>query len=410
MPDDDRLMDLLVQWEEMRRQGATPTPEQLCPGDPGLREALRLRIQKRQRIEALLQPPTVADTTAPPPLPSLPCIQGFEILEVIGRGGMGVVYKARQVKLNRLVAIKMIWAGADGTDWAQGRFGVEAEAVARLQHPNIVQIHEVGEEGGRPYLVLEYVGGGTLAQTLHGTPLAPQRAAELALTLARAVQHAHGHGIVHRDLKPANVLLTPEGTPRITDFGLAKRLDADLGQTQTGTVLGSPSYMAPEQAEGRTREVGPATDVYALGAILYELLTGRPPFRAATLMDTLEQVRTHEPVPPRSLQPKVPRDLETICLKCLEKLPAQRYASAGALAEDLQRFLDGEPIRARSLTVIDRVARTLSHSQVDPSLRTVSTTFLLSAPLPLAAHLFVFLLFRQERCYPPVALAVTGWY
>jgi formylglycine-generating enzyme required for sulfatase activity len=241
----------------------------------------------------------------------------------------------------------MILAGDYAGEAERRRFRTEAEAVARLRHPNIVQIHEVGEQDGKPFCALELCEGGSLDKKLGGTPLQPREAAGLVETLARAMHAAHAAGIVHRDLKPANVLLAGEGTLKITDFGLAKKLDAASGQTATGAILGTPSYMAPEQAGGKSKEVGPAADVYALGAILYECLTGRPPFKAAMALDTLLLVLGEEPVAVRQLQPKVPLDLETICLKCLHKEPARRYASAAALAEDLRRFLTGEPIAAR---------------------------------------------------------------
>jgi serine/threonine-protein kinase len=292
---------------------------------------------------------------APPQ--ELPAIPGYQILGVLGRGGMGVVYKARQQGLNRLVALKMILAAGHAGPGQMTRFRAEAEAVARLRHPNIVQIYEIGEASGHAFFSLEYVEGGTLAGHLAGTPQPPRRAAELTRVLADAVQAAHQDNVVHRDLKPANVLLTAGGQLKITDFGLAKQLDTDSGQTQSGSILGTPSYMAPEQAAGLTHQVGPAADVYALGAILYESLTGRPPFRGQSVLDTVEQVRTQEPVPPSRLQPKVPRDLETICLKCLRKEPARRYASAAALADDLGRFLTGEPIAARPVSAPERLFR-----------------------------------------------------
>jgi serine/threonine protein kinase len=287
----------------------------------------------------------------------LPAVPGYEVLEVLGRGAMGVVYKARHVKLNRLVALKMILSGAHAGEPELARFRSEAEAVARLQHPNVVQIHEIGEHAGLPYFSLEFVDGGSLQQHLAGTPQQPGAAAQLLETLARAVHAAHEKGIVHRDLKPANVLLTRDGVPKVSDFGLAKQLDADSGRTQSGAILGTPSYMAPEQAAGRTKEVGPPADVWALGAILYEALTGGPPFRGATVRDTLEQVCTREPVPPRQWQPKVPRDLETICLKCLHKEPHRRYASALALAEDLERFQERKPIVARPVGRLERAGK-----------------------------------------------------
>jgi tetratricopeptide (TPR) repeat protein len=281
------------------------------------------------------------------PLPDLPRVAGYEIQRKLGRGGMGVVFQARDVKRDRTVALKMVPAGVHGDPRELARFRAEAEAVARLEHPNIVQVYEVGEQDGWAYLALEFVDGGPLSWRLQGTPQAIPWSAWLVETLARAVHYAHERGVLHRDLKPANVLLTPDGQPRITDFGLAKRLEGESGPTRTGEVLGTPGYMAPEQAQGRTAAVGPAADVYALGAILYELLTGRPPFKGETVVDTLLQARSEEPVPPRRLQPKVPRDLETICLKCLRTDPRRRYASAAALADDLHRFLLGEPIRAR---------------------------------------------------------------
>ena len=255
-------------------------------------------------------------------------VPGYDILEVLGRGGMGVVYKARHLALGRVVALKMVLAADHAGPEALARFRAEAAALARLQHPHIVQIFEVGEQDGRPYFALEFVDGGSLAAKVKGTPWEPRRAAALAETLARAVHAAHERQVVHRDLKPANVLLTGDGTPKITDFGLAKTLDADDGLSRTGQVVGTPSYMPPEQAAGKTKEIGPASDVYALGAILYELLTGRPPFKGPTSLDTLHQVLADEPAPPRRLNSRAPRDLETVCLKCLEKQPGRRYASA----------------------------------------------------------------------------------
>jgi hypothetical protein len=337
----------------------------------------------------------------------LPVIDGYEIGELLGRGGMGLVFKATQKELKRPVALKIIVSGAHAGDAERGRFRTEAEAVARLSHPGIVQIYEVGEQAGCPYLALEFVSGGSLAQQLDGKPMPPRRAAQLLLDLARAVQHAHDQGIVHRDLKPANVLLTATGAAKIGDFGLAKLLDTEHGQTHTGAVLGSPSYMAPEQAAGKIRAIGPATDVYALGAILYELLTGRPPFVGASMLETLDQVRTHEPAPPRVLQPTVPEDLATICLKCLEKSPAERYPSAAALAADLDLFLRDEAIAARKMTVWDQAARLVRHSQVDVNWGGWATLALCLAPLPLLAHVAVFVFLWDRPEYPLVAISVT---
>jgi tetratricopeptide (TPR) repeat protein len=282
---------------------------------------------------------------------------GYEIVAELGRGGMGVVYLARQCSLNRQAAVKMILAGPHAHPTARARFRTEAEAVARLSHPNIVQIYEVSEHDGKPFLALEYVAGGSLAQQAAGTPQPEREAARLLETLARAVHYTHQRGILHRDLKPTNILLTADGTPKITDFGLAKVLDADTGPTRTETWLGTPSYMAPEQAAADPKKVGASADVYSLGAILYELLTGRPPFQGTTALTTLEQVRTHEPVPPRLWRTAISRDLETICLKCLEKEPGKRYSSAEALADDLRRFLQGEPIQARPVALWQRLWR-----------------------------------------------------
>jgi WD40 repeat protein/tetratricopeptide (TPR) repeat protein len=308
--------------------------------------------------------PQAAPLPAPekPPLPDVP---GYEVLEELGRGGMGVVYKARQRGLNRLVALKMIHGGSFADTENLGRFHLEAEAVARMQHPNIVQIFEIGTQHSPlgtgyscPFFSLEYVDGGSLAQKTAGSPQPPRQAAELVETLALAMHYAHERGIVHRDLKPANVLLTRDGQPKISDFGLAKQLDPEAGATHTvtGTLVGTPEYMAPEQATSRAA-VGPATDIHALGVVLYELLTGRRPFEGATPWETMELVREHEPVSPRALQPRVPRDLETVCLKCLRKETHHRYGSARELAADLRRYLAGEPILARPMGSVTRVWR-----------------------------------------------------
>jgi serine/threonine protein kinase len=315
-----------------------------------------------------------------PPSPADPSVPGYELMGLIGRGGMGVVYKARQIQLNRIVALKMIIAGNLAGADEVARFQTEARAVASLQHANIVQIHEIGDSAGYPYFALEFVAGGSLAQALHGKPLPVQRSAQLVETLAQAMHYAHQRGIVHRDLKPGNVLLMADGAPKVADFGLAKMLEGDAtptaGQerTRTGAILGTPSYMAPEQAAGQNKEVGPAADVYALGAILYELLTGRPPFVADTALDTIMQVIHQEPVAPAWLQPKVPRDLNTICLKCLDKDPRRRYASAAELADDLRRYLAGEPIRARA---ISRWGRLVKWSRRRPTVAALTAAVLL---------------------------------
>ncbi|HEY7314352.1 MAG TPA: serine/threonine-protein kinase [Gemmataceae bacterium] len=282
-----------------------------------------------------------------------PRVPGYELLGVLGRGGMGVVYKARQVNADRLVALKMILAGTHAGPAELARFRTEAETIARLQHPHVVQVFEVGEHQGLPFFSLEFCPGGSLKDKLGGTPLTPREAVVLVAKLARAVQAAHAAQVLHRDLKPGNVLLAADDTPKVTDFGLAKKLDTQ-GVTISGDIMGTPSYMAPEQANGQSREVGPAADVYALGAILYECLTGRPPFKAATALDTLSQVVSKEPVLPRQLNAQVPRDLETVCLKCLHKEASKRYASAAELADDLGRFQTGEPILARPVGKLER--------------------------------------------------------
>ncbi len=286
----------------------------------------------------------------------------YEILDELGRGGMGVVYRARQRSLKRVVALKMLTAGPRAEREQLSRFRAEAAMIARLRHPGIVPIFEAGEYEGRPYFTMEYVEGGSLAQRLAATPLEPRAAAQLLESVARAIQYAHEQGIVHRDLKPSNILMTADGAPRVADFGLAKSLAADESdssatwRTETGAVLGTPAYMAPEQAVAG-KKVGPPGDVYSLGAILYECLTGRPPFRAPSVLETLEQVRSVEPLPPSRLAPGLPRDLETICLQCLQKDAARRYGTARALADDLGRFLRSEPIWARRVSACERLLK-----------------------------------------------------
>jgi serine/threonine protein kinase/Flp pilus assembly protein TadD len=305
---------------------------------------------------------------------NLPQIPGYEVIAELGRGGMGVVYQARHCFLKRLVALKMILAGPHANPRTRARFRTGAEAVARLQHPNIVQIHDVGECDDIPFLSLEYVDGGSLQHQVKVRPQSEQEAARLVETLSRAVHYLHLRGIVHRDLKPNNVLLTADGVPKISDFGLAKVLDADIGLSQTDTLIGTPSYMAPEQATGQTRNVGPSADVYSLGAILYEMLTGRAPFQGNTSLKTLEMVRNQEPLPPGRLRQSLSLDLETICLKCLEKDPGNRYASAEALADDLRRFSEGIPIQARPVPTYQRCWRYLRrHPALAAGLLTVAS-------------------------------------
>jgi WD40 repeat protein/predicted Ser/Thr protein kinase len=352
--------EAVAQFLRQSEQGEDTDPEQFLHRFPHLAGQLQeyfaglalfqdlaphLAPLRRRREAASAEPSTGRD------------VAGFEVLGELGRGGMGVVYRARQQKLDRVVALKMIRSGGWAGPSERARFATEARAAACLQHPGIVQVFEVGEHQGLPFLVLELVEGGSLARRCRGEPWQPQLAAALVEKLARTIAHAHGHGIIHRDLKPSNILLTADGEPKIADFGLAKRTDVDDGLSRTGAILGTPSYMAPEQAAGKGSEVGPAVDLWALGAILYELLTGRPPFRAASVLETLNQVRTDEPVPPSRLVGRLPRDLETICLKCLHKEPARRYASASALADELGRFLKGEPILARPVGPAERFRR-----------------------------------------------------
>ncbi len=310
---------------EQRPPSTDDVQKDLVAGDP-----LRTLTESGSEREVSPVPP---GANAPHIWPTIP---GYELVSKLGEGGMGVVFLARQTGLNRLVAVKMIRGGSQARPEHFSRFRIEAEAVAQLRHPNIVQIHDIGEVDGLPYFSLELLEGGSLDDRLAGTPQPSRQAAELVATLARAIGLAHAAGIIHRDLKPSNVLYSADGVPKITDFGLAKRMESDSRQTESGAIMGSPSYMAPEQARGLAKDVGPAADIYALGAILYEMLTGRPPFKGETPIETVRQVIDDEVVPPSRLVPKVARDLETICLKCLNKDASKRYPGALALVEDLE--------------------------------------------------------------------------
>jgi serine/threonine protein kinase len=381
---EEHLLDLVYGEFLLREElGEAPQAAPYLQRFPHLSTALRLQFGLHRALagsRAGPDPEQARKTSpaSPPGAPRWPDLPGYEILEELGRGGMGVVYKARQLGLDRLVALKMI-RGNDPWGEHLARFGAEYRALARLRHPNIVPVYDVGEHEGRPYFAMELLDGG-LDKLLARSPQPTRPSTELLAVLARAIHTAHEQGIVHRDLKPANILLSfsggsqncaelppgrfcepplNEGVPKITDFGLAKQLTAEVeaagaGFTFSGAILGSPCYLAPEQAAGGARAVTPAADIYALGAILYELLTGRPPFQGATVLETLDQVRSQEPASPAQLRPGCPRDLETICLKCLQKDPARRYASAADLAADLDRFLQGQPIQARPTPAWER--------------------------------------------------------
>lgn len=358
-------LDLIVNEVLLRQEaGETPSAKEYIARFPQYAAALEGQFALQQAdgklwlgdIETLAQVrgprPDMRETMSPahphdPSWLAMPAgVPGYEVLDLLGRGGMGVVYKARQVALERTVALKMVLAGAHASADERSRFQSEAKSVAQLQHPNIVQVYDYGVHDGLPWFSLEFVAGGTLAQKRAGKALPPAEAARLLLTLARAVAAAHQSGVIHRDLKPANILLMPDGTPKITDFGLARRLDDQNTPTQSGALMGTPSYMAPEQARGRAKEAGPPADIYALGAILYDLLTGQPPFREENPLDTLLKVVNTAPPPPRQLNPAIPPALEAVCLKCLAKKPGDRYASATALADELERYLQGASVQA----------------------------------------------------------------
>jgi eukaryotic-like serine/threonine-protein kinase len=359
MTDNPRLQQLLDELFD-----SPATPEEVCASCPELLPEVKRRWGQIRRVQADIEaffPSSSDQETSRPAIPltdaGLPEIPGYEVQSVLGRGGMGVVYRAFHLRLQRPVALKMLLAGTHALPAQRERFARETEAFAALHHPNIVPIYDVGDFAGQPYFTMELVEGGSLAERIRGVPQPPAQAAKLAAVLADAIHEAHRHGIVHSDLKPGNVLLTIDGTLKVTDFGLAWRLDGGPELALSGVPIGTPSYMSPCQARGDRSCMGPATDIWALGAILYELLTGRPPFRSDTPAATLRQVMNDEPVPPRRLNPRIPRDLETICLKCLRKEPQNRYSSAQDLAKDLRRFERGEPIKARPVGPVELAVR-----------------------------------------------------
>ena len=372
---DERLAAVLEESARRHSAGQPIDWSALCRDHADLADELRQLLAVGDVVQGLANSGAAATMSHPSnrsrlaaSLP-LPCPFGeFELQEELGRGGMGLVYKAWDGKLQRHVALKMILSGAQAPASDLARFRAEAGAAAALNHPNIVPVYQVGDHDGQPYFVMKLVTGRTLASLVKDGPLPPRRAAAYVRALADAVQHAHSRGVLHRDLKPSNILIDADDQPLVTDFGLAKRVEGGASLTGTGAILGTPSYMAPEQAEASDRQYGPGIDIYSLGAILYELLTGRPPFLAATPLETLLLVRSEEPVRPRALNPRIDADLELICRKCLEKRPEHRYAAAADLARDLQAFLNGDSVSARSSSLVYFVTRLFRESHHAPVL------------------------------------------
>jgi tRNA A-37 threonylcarbamoyl transferase component Bud32 len=385
---DERLAGILSALTEELRQGREPDIARMAGEHPDLagelRElwgAVRIAEELAGQSASHLDGPAAGlaaasasnePTTAGPPAGLLPSALArdfgdYQIFEELGRGGMGIVYKARQKSLGRLVALKMVLRGELASAADLARLRAEAASAARLDHAGIVPVYEVGEHAGQPYFAMKLIEGVTLAERLAEGPISAREAATILAAVCRAIDHAHRNGVLHRDLKPSNILIDQEGRPHVSDFGLAKRVTGDGSLTRSGAVLGTPSYMAPEQAAGNRGQIGPASDVYSLGTVLYAMLTGRPPFQAATPLDTVLLVLEQDPLPPRLLNPRADRDLEMIALKCLQKPPDLRYPTAGALADDLEAYLAGEPIAARSgqfTQVIARWFRETHHATV----------------------------------------------
>jgi eukaryotic-like serine/threonine-protein kinase len=376
---DHELAQLLNRLAEQLQKGLHPDLDALVREHPDLGEELRDLWVTAQIAEELARNATIDATVdhlsgkphesleAPRPPEAFAKIGDCDLLEELGRGGMGVVYRAWQFGLDRIVALKVLLNAEAASAIDVARFRAEASSAAQLDHPHIVPIYGVGDHQGRPYFLMRLIEGQSLARYLADGPIAPREAATLLAPIARAVDYAHHRGVLHRDLKPSNILLDREGRPHVADFGLAKRLDSDAGLTSPGAIVGTPGYMAPEQVGGGRGPIGPASDVYGLGAILYQMLTGRPPFQAATALDTVFLVLEQDPLPPRLLNPRVDRDLELVALKCLQKPADLRYNSASALALDLEAYSAGEPISARSgrfITVVSRALRETHHAAV----------------------------------------------
>ena len=373
---EERLDEIIAAYDEAIEKGQVETAEEWIVRHSEFAEELREYFEDDRRVRGMM--PTLGKA----PLESIKSFGDYELLEELGRGGMGIVYKARQKSLNRIVAIKTIITGRLATEEDVRRFRREAQSAAKLRHPSIVTVHQVGEHNGQQFFSMECIDGNSLADVIHDRPLPPVQAAQYLKPLAEAIHYAHNQGVLHRDLKPSNVLLDSSGQPRITDFGLAKRMEDQSDLTVSGAVVGTPSYMSPEQAEARRGEVNERTDIYSLGAILYEGLTGTPPFRGRTPAETLLQVLKSEPVPPRLVNPKVPADLETICLRCLEKEPRKRYGSAEELSQDLQRFLDGEPIQAEPPGYVEKIWRWYRRHSTMVRLKTTAASIgMITGPL-----------------------------
>lgn len=371
--DDQLLAELLVRLTEELRAGRLPDIEQAVREHPHLAAELRelwaaVMVAEQVASDARSASQTMEQKPEPVRPGVAPAPNGeYELLEEIGRGGMGIVYRARQQSLNRVVAIKRLLAGGFSTSQNEARFRAEAEAAAKLAHPHIVSVYEVGSLDGQPYFSMQLVQGTTLSERLAAGPMPPREAAAMLAKVCRAIHYAHQQGVLHRDLKPSNILIDQVGEPHVSDFGLAKQIEGPESLTRSGAVLGTPSYMPPEQAAGNRGELGPASDVYSLGAILYQMLTGRPPFQAASPVDTVLLVLEQDPLPPRLVNPKADRDLELIALRALQKPPGLRYPTAAAMADDLEAYLGGEPISARSgafTQVLARLFRETHHATV----------------------------------------------